>query len=455
MIKELFERYSKKWVSLFEDADLRKYLSKGTSGTFLIYLLTMGLTFAVNILLARALGADEFGKYTFVLAWLAVGANAFSLGMDDLALREVPALLSGKQDKKLRLFLAYALRGTFISVLIGLVVGSAIIQLGPWEEIRKLNTYFLPALIALPFSIFILLFQGILRGGQHVLSGQLPEKVIRPAAILLISLLIYFFYSPKEQSAIHYLWGASASIFMACGASFFLFRNKFESPFFASYFRKIGGTDSWNRQLFYFFLLSLLAIINVRIDVLMLGGLGFLDDTGVYNIAAKLVELPMIILLITNTVVAPLYARFQQEGAKEKTQKLFTFITRVVFVLSLPLFGGLILLRHPILSLFGEEFIKGDAVLLILACSQMIGLIMGPAAYALMMLGHGKQVSIALAVVFSLTLILQWIFIPIYGIAGAAVGRGAGIIVGAILYAWLIWRRERVRPGLVFPAKLP
>lgn len=446
MIRKLLQKI---WTHpLFEDADLRRYLGKGSGGTFLIQVFTLGLTFLLSLALARILGADEFGKYTYVLAWLAVATNAFSLGMDDLALREVPALTSSGQKEKLRAFFSYAIRGTILAIFAGLVAGFFYLYgIGGPEE-GSLQSYFLPVLLAMPFTVLILLFQGFLRGGQHVLSGQIPEKIIRPGLILLFSVVFYFFLIETTESAVPFLWIVWGSILTAFFVSLWFFLKKFGYVLRKEVQASGPAIKGWNRQLVYFFLLSLIAIINARIDVLMLGGLGYLEKTGIYNIAVKLIELPLVILLILNTVAAPLYARFQQEAQREKMQKLFTLITRTAFLLSLPVFILLVTLRIPLLEIFGPEFTEGSPALLILCLAQAVSLTVGPAAYALMMLGHGREVTRILVVLFVLAITLQWALIPAFGMAGAAIGRSSIVVLGAFLYGRLIWKKEKIRPGL-------
>lgn len=447
MVRRWWAGIRKKMPRFFsEDVELAQYLKKGLTGSFLIQMATILLTFIGNLLLARWMGAEEFGKYTFMLAWLAVATNAFSLGMDDLALKEVPSLVRSPKTDKFFPFVSYAFVRTGISIFIGFGIGFWIFLQSDFFSDWLLAAYFSPILVAFPFGVGILLFQGFLKGGQHILSGQLPEKIVRPAGILGFSVLIFTYFQPNGNIGAAFLWATTASIIIACLLAGWLFFKKFQKWLVLKNPQRVDR-KKWNNELWYFFSLSLLSILHARIDVLLLGVLGYIDESGIYQTAARIVDLPLIILLIVHTVIAPLFARLWVENKKDVIQKIFTAATRVVFLLSLPVYLFLTLFRLPLLQLFGDEFQSGSSVLLILVLVQIIVLALGPAAYALMMVGQGKKVTIALVISFGATLAFQLIFIPAWGIEGAALGRGLGLLIGGLLYARMLLKETGIRPG--------
>ncbi len=441
------------WVSrvkekLRRDKKIGDYLQKALTGSLLIQGAAIILTFLGNLLLARWMGAEEFGKYTFVLAWLAVAANLFSLGLDDFAMSELPASLVEKDTEKKNRLLKYIWKKSILFIILGTVSSFLINHFFQQTDPEHLYNYYLPAVVALPFSVLVLNVQGMLRGGQHVLSGQLPEKVIRPAAIIILAALTYYLTETEENKGIRYLWATSTGIALAFFSGLYLFRKKNRFDFLKTRLL-LPEIRKWNHSLYYFFLLSLLGILHTRIDVLLLGSMGYLEYTGIYNTASRIVDLPLILMVIVHTVIAPLFSKLKAENRMDALQRIYTTATQVIFFSALPVFLLLLIFREPALMIFGKPFVQGQQVIIILSIAQLIQMWIGPAAYLLMMLGHGKMVTKILTVSFAITMVNQVMLIPKWGLEGAALGRGLGMLIGAAAYVYYLRKLEKIKAGAI------
>ena len=72
------------------------------SGTFVLKLLEAGAAFAITFALARLLGADEFGRYSVVIAWIALLTIPGMVGMENLTVRHVAGFSSAHDWRHLR-----------------------------------------------------------------------------------------------------------------------------------------------------------------------------------------------------------------------------------------------------------------------------------------------------------------------------------------------------------------
>ncbi len=61
---------------------LSRQIARGSIVAFGIYVGGAGLTYGSQLLLARAIGADSFGLYAYVLAWVTMLAYLAVLGFD-------------------------------------------------------------------------------------------------------------------------------------------------------------------------------------------------------------------------------------------------------------------------------------------------------------------------------------------------------------------------------------
>ena len=98
------------------------HLARGAASAFVINVLTTGLAFVTQILLARFLGPAGYGIYAYVIAWTTVLALCATLGFETGMLRFVAAYRARQQWSLLRGILRYALRRVSLA---GLVIGGA------------------------------------------------------------------------------------------------------------------------------------------------------------------------------------------------------------------------------------------------------------------------------------------------------------------------------------------
>ncbi len=449
MLKKLSDRLETFLASLLGDVpiDIQKYLKRGTLGLFGIQVISILLTFFSSIILARFMGAENFGLYAYTLSWIMVLGNMGSLGADDLIMKELPEYQVKGEKPYIRGLILFTLG---LVMLLSIVFASAYWFWGTIsqsEDFQQTRSLFRIILWVVPFFALTLWAQGMLRGNHFIISGQLAEKIIRPGVIVVGALLVYYLNNQTNAPEVYTQIAAIAMLLSgitALGLFFLKFRD-----YFKDFFNIKWAISKWRRHLFSFFLISIIGMINSRVDVILLGKLGAMEYAGIYNNAARLVEFSNFFMLIVNLILSPLYARFFTEKKEKQLQKLLTLGTRVVFFLSLPILFLFLIWGNWILSIFGPEFSAGYTALLILSGGQLFYLFMGPAAYALMMYGYSREAGFILVIGFIVTFTLEFILIPILGMEGAAIGRAVGVIVMHALNGYLLFGKLRLRAGIL------
>ncbi|MBV7269162.1 flippase [Winogradskyella luteola] len=161
-------------------------------------------------------------------------------------------------------------------------------------------------------------------------------------------------------------------------------------------------------------------LISSWTDVLMLGAMVSESDVGVYNAAFKLGSLVLIVVAAVNTVLSPKISKLFEgkniEGIKKEVQKA----TKLISFLSLPIVVFMIIFRKPILGLFGEEFISGQLVLVIVSLGMLFNAMSGSVGQILNMTIYQKQFRNFTFICAFTNIILNYFLILKYGIEGAA-----------------------------------
>lgn len=425
------------------NASLSRYLVRGTAGTLFIQGISVLLMLLSNFILAKICGAAEYGTFTYLFTCVTVGANIALLGFNTLLIRQV----SVYKDKGRWNFLKGLMNLSSYSVLItSLLLGLIFISLfQSFDFFSRIGNVYLFAIsmIALPVVVMMMLFQSILQGFQKVLSGQVPEKIIRPMVFILLMLVIYF--SRTGQIPVVTLVWINILSFIVALVWVAKSTDKAISPFIkqvtASY-----ETAKWVKSTSYFFLLGAIQILNARSDILILGAWKGSSAAGVYNIAVRLSDFMTLSLLVINTVIAPSISNLYYSQQESKLQKTVTIGARAALFLSMPVLLVLILGGRWILGYLGDSFTSAYIPMLIITAAQFINVLSGSVGNILIMTGNEKSALISLLTGSIVTVILNILLIPSWGMNGTAAAVAAGIITWNVLMFFFVKTKTRINP---------
>lgn len=155
------------------------------------------------------------------------------------------------------------------------------------------------------------------------------------------------------------------------------------------------------------------------VDTFMIGIYMQPEDVGVYNVALKaslLVNLP---LTAINAILAKNIASLHHKGETAELEKFVKRSTALIIGLAVPMGVGLILLRSYLLSMFGAEFVAGGTVLVVLVIGALFNSTVGSVGLVLQMTGAEKIYRNILLFALVLSIILNVLLIPKFGILGA------------------------------------
>ena len=117
---------------------------------------------------------------------------------------------------------------------------------------------------------------------------------------------------------------------------------------------------------------------------------------------------------------------------------------QLAFLTTLPAGFALMVFGHWFLWLFGTEFYSGRTSLAILSAVQVLSVAFGPAGLLLNMSGHERDSLLAVGVGMVVNLALNALWIPSWGIEGAAVATACGLIVCKTILVVKVRKRLRV-----------
>lgn len=401
---------------------------------FGVRLLGRVLAFLVAILLARELGVEEFGVYSYATNWVAILTVISGLGYGVILLRQTAIYRSLERPDLLVETIGRA-RRTIVGVALALSALAAVLAFVLVDE-----AFLMTLLLILPVVVvrgFGFVWISVLQGLGRTEESFLPTYVVYPVVMLAgVGLVVGITGTiAPEGAAVLYLFAYA----LGTGIVWLIGRARLR-PLVADQ-PSDREPEKWQHpELLPMTAFTLLGTVEGGLGIVLLGQFDLVEAVGEFQVAIKLVEPITMVFLVLSLTLAPRITAAFSDGKLSDLQPSIRRNLRFAFLAAAPMAILIILGREPLLGLFGDGFEGGAASLTILACASAFNVFAGLAGTALVMTRHLKPALLVKGAGLVLNLILCLILIPDLGAAGAAIAMAAGIVVSNVWMAALAWR---------------
>lgn len=419
-------------------------LVRGASGTAVVQVIGLPLTFLVQLVIARQLGVTQYGYYAFALGLIMLLAVLCRLGLPMGITRFAAAYRVQSSGGALR---GLSVRGfqlvTSASVLVALALAGGALLLDDHLPPDQTWTLVLAGL-TLPALALLGVVRGLLQGARRPAKALLPQRVLLPGTTLLLVVLVTATSGLGRAPVAMGLTFCGAVIALVVGAVWV--RDGLASDVAGS--APDYRTPEWLRASLPMLLTSGMVVTMKHIDTIMLGAIVGTDASGLYYPLARISEIAALGLASTNLIVAPMISELHSLGQHRRLQRLLTLAAIVTSSITLVIAIAFWLAGEWVLGLFGAGFVAGYPALLILLGGQIVNALCGPVGALMNMTGHHDRAALVLTCVTVLNVALNATLIPLYGVMGAAT---ATAISAA---AWNLWifvevlRRHGLNPSV-------
>jgi len=426
-----------------EKGYLKQFIKGGSSG-LLVKGFGLGTKALMQFLLAAWLSAKGYGIYSYVVT-LTFSLSVFGqLGLQTVVLRFIPTFKSEKNWNKLYGILYIAFRIGFISGVFLLIGSEYIVWLLRARLGHTLLISLQVGLLLVPLLVLSGLRQSALQSFKSIFKSRFPEMVLIPITIIIGAGILYVF---NIATAINLIYIRIVVVFVGfLLGMIWLFR---EMPFSLR-----NVTPEYNsKEVIYVALPLLLAssmeLILNKTDILMLGFLKPMEDVGIYNLSLQMASLTSFGLTSVTLVAAPMISEYYKKNDIENLKNTVSITTWTSTVFSIGAILVIFFIGNSILTMIGNEFSTGETALWILISGQFLNSITGPVALLLAMTGHQKQFSKVIIISSILNIILNYLFIPVLGIEGAAVATMISTILWNIWMSYDVWKFLNLKPSIL------
>ncbi|MBE0476880.1 MAG: polysaccharide biosynthesis C-terminal domain-containing protein [Coriobacteriia bacterium] len=391
----------------------------GTLSFAIMQALRVVAAFGVAALVARQLGPAGKGALALVQQVPSIMALIMGFGFAGVNVYYV-----GSRRKTASEALSDSMLITVVALLVGVPLSFAVMRALPALSVFPSRLLWLSALIV-PVSILGSQLAGILVG-QGRPAAQASAQSLALLANLAAVGLLYWMVRLSVLAVVAVTLAASA---LAAVMMLLSVKARLEWP---GVLRRMRDAASYARKRY---LTEIAAMLEMRVDIVMLGVLSTVAATGVYSVAVALVEL---LWFIPRAAETPLLSRFFHERAEEGAELVATSVRLTVLLEVFLLGAAALLLRPAVAFVFGPAFTGAPLLFWILAPGVVLNGLVGPIVSYLTSRGHQFPVLSAFSVFGNIALNLA--LIPPMGVAGAALASSVTYASGSL---WLVWRFRR------------
>ncbi len=404
---------------------------------FAIRVASAGLLFLSQIVLARWIGAANYGTYVALWSMVLVLGGLSHCGLGVAMMRLVPEYLASHKFDLARGILSGGRLLAFAGGLISAITGGLIF----WLLIPGLSSETLVAitlaLVCVPMFALTEAQDGLGRGQSWTLAGVTPPYILRPLLVLAFSGVAYLADLPA--TAVTAIGAAALATSITAITQTVLIGRRISETV-------PGGSSTFEFMDWFKVSLPLLAVAGSELilqnaDVLLLNLLRSPDEVGVYYAAAKTTTLA----LFVHYAIGSAYAgRFAEAGVRKDQTELNRLAREAVnwtFWPSLLVTASVLLAGPYLLELFGPEFTNAYPAMFIMSAGLMARAATGPSEFILNMLGRQSDCARSFMIAAALSIILNLLLIPPYGMHGAATASAIAFATAAFLN-WRTARRE-------------
>lgn len=414
----------------------RARTGRGALAAFTIRIASAGIAFLSQVVLARWLGAFEFGLFSYAWIWVTVLGTLCTLGFAVSVVRCLPEYASQGEIARIRGFLAFGRAVSFGAGVLAMIGGATILYFGS-ELVGR--DYALPlgiALICLPAFAVTDYQDGAGRSQGWMDLALVPPYVLRP--LLLLAFILFAGWIGDRRDASTAMLCATIATWLVAGLQYLLQRRRFRPMLGEGPREMLGRTWLWLSLSL--LLLEALSLLVLNLDLILLNFFVPPDQLGIYFAATRTISLVAFIHFAVTAVAMPRFANLFAAGRQAEIGPLLNDMQKWCVLPSLGGAAVLLLLGKPLLWLFGPGFTAAYPVMFILAIGYVIRAFGGPAQSLLMATGHHHRATGILMATVALSGALNLGLIPWLGIPGAAIATACALSFEAIA-SFLVARR--------------
>ncbi len=405
------------------------------STVFVIRVLSAGLAYFSQVLLARWMGGSDYGVYVYVWTWVLLLGSMLDFGIAVTAQKLIPEYRAGGEMALLRGFLSGSRWLTFaVSSLVAILLAALIRLISASLDPELIVPLYIGCLTLPPFVVANTQ-DGIARSHDWMRLGLMPQFIVRQT--LIIGLTAGAVALGLKLGATAAMIASAAAVWIAMLGQMIVLNRRLDAhvePGAKSY-----AIKEWLKISLPIMMVEGFYLLLSYTDILVLQQYRPSEEVGVYFAVVKTLALVSFVHYAMSATTAHRFAEYQDDP--ERLSAYVAHAIKWTFWPSLAATAVLLALGEPLLRLFGSQFTGGYGIMFVAAIGLIARSAIGPVERLLNMSGHQNSCALAYALAFALNLILCVVLVPRFGGYGAAAATSLSLVFETVVLFWITRRR--------------
>lgn len=399
---------------------------------------------SLQLLLVRHLSVEDYGLYVYIIALVAVFAVPVQLGLHIPILRFTSSLVAEGRHNELARLLRF-------TIGLGLATSLSVCLAGQFLLLSLGNGLSNEIKFALQIGIALIMFRSVLLmvsrallGTRKMVAAHWPEKIAIPIMMIVLVFLVTTFTNLNIETVL------VLRVLVVGIISLVTFRLLLVGlPILAKF--PIDAKSVSGREIFAVALPMLFAstvnILANKADVLLAGQILSMTDVAQYAVVKRVAAITGFGLAAILSACSPFISAANTLGKKKRLANILfasALLSTVFALFVLGLFS--IIGPSKVLRYFGDQYLAGSDVLVVLLFGQLLDSVFGVTGMLMAMTGHQRiflQSVIMGLVVSSISIILLSMQ---FGLAGVAWGFVIGVFIRNIYMVVYSLKELNVNP---------
>jgi O-antigen/teichoic acid export membrane protein len=424
---------------------LARHLARSSVKALAVYGVGAALTYLAQLIIARVIGAEAYGTYAYVFAWMTVLAYVAALGFDVSLMRLVPSYTAQGRSGLVRGVIHYAIQRSALAGLSMVLAGVAILLIAPGALSSDRGITFLAGLPLIPVWASLWVRSAAVRSYGGVITALAPDRVLRDGCVVVLVGLTALILPARAHGAAFAMTVTLIGSVAGLALIAWVLRRLHPSAVAAA--MPEFAPSVWRSCAVPIVVISLSETVMNRTGVVLLGWSGHTTEAGVYALVFTLASAVLLPRTAINAMFAPLAARLYSRGDRVALQHLVTRSALGSFACAACIVLPIAIFATPLLAMFGAGFTQGAGALRILLLGQLIAAAAGPQMHLLLMTGNEKSAAFLMVAGAIANAGAAVLLSGSWGVAGTASAMTGTLAVLNCGMALAVWRRVGVMPA--------
>lgn len=403
-----------------------------------------GASFAMFVVLARALDRNEFGYFGFAFSLATIISVIGSFGQRNLVLRFASIYFDRGE-----LSAAFTvIRRGYLLVIAGCGALGLAVGLGGAAGLPFIEAP--PSVLAAAggFTLVLGLAEFLpnpQRAAGHVWLALLPRDIVFRLLVIAICGLIMAGLLPRINAA-QILWAMVAMLALLVIAQSLMLRAT--NPFvLARAASDVTDLPQWRATMWGMWGNSVVSSSGRNIAIVVIGAVLSSTSTGALFAALRTAMVLELFLVAINIVAAPMLATRLHDKDYAQVQRI---CTQIGLMLGLPTLGAFLIFvfgGRQVLDLFGAGYASAHLELVVMSFGYLVSAFAGPTTQIMEMAGFERKYLLMLSVTTGLSLAAIPAFAAWLGPLGAALCISANLVALNVWAYLFIYRKLGIWPG--------